>query len=418
MSLIAVGVTHSSAPIDLLERVTIQPDQLTKALVDLSGRPHLSEVVVLSTCNRTEVFAIAEKFHGAYADIRDFFVDHCGLSAQDCTDHVQTIHDDAAVSHLFAVASGLDSVVLGESEILGQVKRAWMHAQETQCAGPTLNLLFRHAINTGKRARSETAIGRSITSMSYAAVALATGARGDLSGYDTLVIGAGEMATGVVRALRDSGARRIQVSNRTAQKATALSELYEATVVPFDELGRAAANSDIVISATSSPDVVLRRADLETHRPASIKPLTVIDIAMPRDVDASVATLHGVRLMGMSDIQNLIDSSLRNRHHEVAQVHEIISINVELYLTELAQRSAAPLVADLHKFAEETRLFELAKSSHRFDELSPAQRNHVDAVTKAIVAKLIHGPTTQLKSTAGTPRGDRLAQALRELFDL
>ena len=418
MSLIAVGLNHRNAPIELLERVTIQSDSLTKALVDLGGRAHLSEVVVLSTCNRTEVFAVAEKFHGAHGYIRDFFIDHCGLSAQDCTDHLQTIHDNDAVRHLFAVASGLDSIVLGESEILGQVKRAWMHAQEHHSAGPALNLLFRHAINTGKRARSETAIGRSITSMSHAAVALAEHHLGTIAGAKVLVIGAGEMATSVVRALQHHDPASISVSNRTYRKANALAEEFGAEARPFAELHIAACQADVVISATGSAEVVMQHEPFRQARGQSTAPIVLIDIAMPRDIDPEIATLPGVTLMDMRHVQSLVDTGLRNRRNEVRQVNEIIDTNMGTYLAEQASRRAAPLIAELHAMAEQIRTGEITKATARFEDLTDTQRNHVEALTKAIVAKLIHEPTAHLKSVAGTPRGDRLAEALRELFDL
>ncbi len=418
MSLISVGMNHRNAPIELLERVTIQPDTLTKALVDLAGRAHLTEVVVLSTCNRTEVFAVAEKFHGAYGDIRDFFIDHCGLSAQDCTDHLQTIHDTDAVRHLFAVASGLDSIVLGESEILGQVKRAWMHAQEHHSAGPTLNLLFRHAINTGKRARSETAIGRSITSMAHAAVALAEQQLNSLHEAKVLVIGAGEIATNVVRALQRHNPATISVANRSPRRANALVEEFAVQVVPFDELYDAACRADVVISATGSSDVIVHRSAFQTARGQSTSPLLVIDIAMPRDIDPGITSLPGVSLMDMRHVQFLVDTGLRNRRSEVKQVTEIVDANVDTYLAELTARRAAPLVADLHTMAEQVRMAEITKATSRLDDLTDGQRNQLEALTKAIVAKLIHEPTARLKSEAGTPRGDRLAEALRELFDL
>ena len=215
MSIVVIGVNHRTGPIDLLERVSLQGEALGKAVTGLVGRANIREAVVLSTCNRTEVYAVAERFHGAYADIRDWFCELGGLEPDDLHAHLYSQHDEAAVGHLFEVASGLDSAVLGESEILGQVRAAWETAQAEGGAKATLNLLFRHAVETGKRARTETSIGKHTASVSHAAVEMATERLGTLSGRRVLVVGAGEMGEGVAVALVGAGANDIVVTNST-----------------------------------------------------------------------------------------------------------------------------------------------------------------------------------------------------------
>ncbi|MEO7427876.1 MAG: glutamyl-tRNA reductase, partial [Acidimicrobiales bacterium] len=222
MSVVVIGLNHRSTPLDLLERMTIADVALPKALHDLISRGDVSEAVVLSTCNRTEVYAVAERFHGAYQDIRDFLAEIAFLAPEDFSDHLYTHYDAPAVAHLFAVAAGLDSAVLGESEILGQVKVAWDRAREEGAAGPGLNLLFRHALEAGKRARSETSIGRNVTSVSQAAVALAADRVGGLAGRRVLVLGAGEMGEAMTFGLAKAGVAGIAVANRTWDRAEAL----------------------------------------------------------------------------------------------------------------------------------------------------------------------------------------------------
>src|SRR4051812_31847759 len=234
MSIVVIGVNHRTGPLELLERLAIPAADQAKALAGLTARGSIREAVVLSTCNRTEVYAVAELFHGAYADIRDFFCDVAGLDPNDLQSHLYSQHDDAAVAHLFEVAAGLDSAVLGETEILGQVRGAWEVAQAEGGAKATLNLLFRHALETGKRARTETGISRSTTSVSHAAVEMATERLGSLGGRRMLVVGAGEMGEGVAVALLDAGASSITVTNRTHSRAVELAARVGGSVAPFD----------------------------------------------------------------------------------------------------------------------------------------------------------------------------------------
>jgi glutamyl-tRNA reductase len=236
VAIVVIGVNHRTAPIDLLERVAIVPDQLPKALHDLAQRGNISEAVVLATCNRTEVYAATERFHAAYADIRDFFCSLAGLPPEDLHDHLLSFHDTEAVRHLFEVASGLRSAVLGESEILGQVRAAWELAQHERTARASLHLLFRRALETGKRARTETAIGRGTASISHAAVEMARERLGTLNGARVLVLGAGEVGSGMTVALAANGVADIAVVNRSHQRAAALASRARGRVAPLADL--------------------------------------------------------------------------------------------------------------------------------------------------------------------------------------
>ncbi|MEY2552616.1 MAG: glutamyl-tRNA reductase, partial [Ilumatobacteraceae bacterium] len=301
MSIVVIGVNHRTGSLSLLERLAIGSDAQGKALAGLIARQSIREAVVLSTCNRTEIYAVAERFHGAFADIRDFLCDLAGLAADELHPHLYSQHDDAAVSHLFEVAAGLDSAVLGESEILGQVRSAWEAAQQEGSAKATLNLLFRHAIETGKRARTETSIGRGTASVSHAAVEMATERLGSLTGRRVLVVGAGEMGEGVALALVNAGATDIGVTNRTTARAESLAGRVRGRVVPFADLPSALAETDVLLTCTGAGETIIDVELVSTSRRGSTSPLLIVDIAVPRDVAAEVTSIANVTLLNLDD---------------------------------------------------------------------------------------------------------------------
>jgi len=419
VSIVVFGVNHRTGPLSLLERVTIADDAIAKTVHGLMARPNIREVVVLSTCNRTEVYAVAEKFHGAYGDLRDFFCDLGGFSPEELTPHVYSQHDDAAISHLFEVAAGLDSAVVGESEILGQVRSAWERSQHEGGSLSTLNLLFRHAIETGKRARTETSIGRHTTSVSQAAVDMARENLGTVEGLTVLVVGAGDMGEGVTIAMADAGISQVLVTNRTIAKAQALADRVSGSVTEFYRLAETLTQADVVVTCTGAGTTVI---DVEMVSKAmqqrASRPLFIVDIAVPRDVESDVATIDGVTLL---DLDNLRDWAARGqalRAAEAQAVRKIVAEELERFTLELTARQAAPLVALLHARAEVVRLAEIDRLQKKLSSLSDEQQQAVDALTKGIVAKLLHDMSVRLKDDAGTPRGERNSAAVRDLFDL
>ena len=419
MSIVVFGVNHRTGPLALLERVTIADDAIAKTVHGLMSRPNLREVVVLSTCNRTEVYAVAEKFHGAYGDLRDFFCDLGGFSADELIPHVYSQHDDAAISHLFEVASGLDSAVLGESEILGQVRIAWERSQREGGALSTLNLLFRHAIETGKRARTETSIGRHTASVSHAAVDMARESLGAIDGMTVLVVGAGDMGEGVTVALADSGVGQVLVTNRTIAKAQALADRVSGSVTEFYRLAESLCEADVVVTCTGAGSTVI---DADMVKNAMLqrtdRPLFIVDIAVPRDVDSDVANIDGVTLLDLDNLRDWAARGQAQRATEALAVRDIIVQEIERFNMETTARQAAPLVAQLHERAEAVRAAEIDRQSKKLSLLTPEQQDAVDAVTKGIVAKLLHDMSVRLKDDAGTPRGERNSAAVRDLFDL
>jgi len=419
VSVVVIGLNHRTVPLDLLERMTVDEATLPKALADLLGRDHVSEAVVLSTCNRTEVYASVERFHGAYADIREFLSGLAFLPPEAFGDHLYAHYDEAAAQHLFSVAAGLDSAVLGESEILGQVRTAWERARDEQAAGATLNMLFRSALEAGKRARTETAIGEKVTSVSQAAVAMAAERLGGLAGRSVLVVGAGEMGEGLVRSLLAAGASPVRVANRTWSRAAELAEAVGATAIHLDELPQALLEVDLLITSTGATSIIVEHADVEPVVEArAAHPLLIVDIAVPRDVDAAAGTLPGVTLLDMDDLRAHAEVGLAERRREVTAVRAIVDEEVRRFQEQTTAREVAPLVASLRRKADEVAAAELARQQARLADLTPAQREAVEAATRAALAKVLHTPTVALKAAAGTPKGERLAEALRELHDL
>jgi glutamyl-tRNA reductase len=419
LSVIVLGLNHRTCPLDLLERMTVGDAQLPKALHDLTSREHVSEAVVLSTCNRTEVYAVAERFHGAYQDIRDFLAEIAFLAPEDFSDHLYVHYDAPAVAHLFAVAAGIDSAVLGESEILGQIRAAWDQARDEEAAGPSLNLLFRHALEAGKRARTDTAISRGTTSVSQAAVAMASERLGSLDGRRVLVLGAGDMGEAMALGLQKAGVPDVLVANRTWERAVEVAERVAGRPVPFLDVPAALAEVDVLLSSTGAASTLLAVDDLEPVMAARPdRPLLVVDIAVPRDIDHAVGALDGVTLLDMDDLKSFADAGTTARRREVVKVQELLDEELDRYVVATSAREVAPVIVALRSWAEDVRRAELERVSTRFEDLDDRQLDALEALTRGIVGKLLHEPTVALKDAAGSPRGDRLVATLRDLFDL
>ena len=420
MSVVVVGLSHRTVPLELLERLAVPRHRLGKALGDLSSRQFVSEAVVLSTCHRTEVYVVAERFHGAMQDVRHFLSETAFVPPEELTDHLYSYNDEGAASHLFSVAAGLESVVVGESQILGQVRDAWEVAREEGTAGARLSALFRHAVEVGKRVRAETGIGRGIASLSQAAVFMARERLGSLAGCRILVVGAGEMGERVVADLAESdGAADVLIANRTWERAVALAARVGGRAVQLEALPDALREADVVFASSAGLEVVVEQEMLAPVTAARAgRPLLMIDLGMPRNVDPAVRELPDVTLLDLSDLQEFVKAGLDQRRKEVTAVRAIVAEEVARYLDATTAREVAPTVTAFHERAERLRSGELLRFRARLSSLDPRQREAVEALTRGLVAKLLHDPTVRLKDAAGSPRGERLAEALRELFDL
>ena len=388
-------------------------------LHDLAAREHLLEVVVLSTCNRTEIYARCTHFHAAVGDVGEFLAAHSGADPDDFADHLYTYYDDAAVAHLFSVAAGLDSMIVGESEILGQVRNAWEAAVREGSATQLLPQLFRHAVESGKRARTETGIGRHPVSIPAAAVTVAAEQLGNLEGATVLVIGAGNMGRGLASTLKSRGVGRLLIANRTHARAEALAAELGGEAIPLTDVADALVDVDALFTSTASSEVLIERATVEMVMACRDgRPLLIVDVALPRDVDPGVREVNDVTLLDLDDLKDYAQRSASRRRAEIGKVREILSAEIERYRGERAAREVAPLVIALRSLGEDVRAQELERFRAKLARLDPEARELVEALTQGIVNKLLHEPTVRVKDAAGTPRGDYYADALGALFDL
>jgi glutamyl-tRNA reductase len=424
VSVVVVGLQHTQAPLPLLEAAAVPDADLHKTLSALSHRRNVQEAVVLSTCLRTEVYAVVDRFHDAVAEIYEVLSEQSHRSVDELSAHATVRFDDDVTSHLFSVTSGLESVVTGETEVVGQVRRAFERAQEEGTAGPVLSALFRHALQTGKRVRTETGISQGTTSFAYAAVTVARGEdQAGLRGARVVVVGAGDMGLGVCRALSDIAAsdapQRVVVVNRSIDRAQDLVRLaatgpIEMRAAPLEDVAGELAEADVVLTAVAAESHVLNKTDFA----GVTGPLLVIDLGVPRNVEPSVAALAGVTLLDMDTLSVSVARALGDRAEESVAARDIVAAEVDRYRSASRQRGAAPIIASLRGRLETLRVAELERHRAQLADLSEEEWDHVDAATRAALAKMLHEPTMLLKETAGTPRGERLVEALRILFDL
>jgi glutamyl-tRNA reductase len=391
---------------------------MSSALRDLSEHSDIREVVILSTCNRTEVYAVAERFHSAHADILEFLCATSGLSADEIAPHLYSQYDEEAVVHLFEVTAGIDSAVLGETEIVGQVRDAWDFAMKQGTSRSTLNLLFRYALESGKRARTETGISRSTASVAHAAVEMSEEILGTLQGKRVLVVGAGEMGEGVAGALSRAGTESITVLNRTAARAQVLATKIGALVADFSNLESELGTVDVVVTCTGAGEIIIDHDLMKRVRQVHSNPVLLVDIALPRDVAASVSELPGVTLRDLDHLSEWAQRGIDKRSSEVGQVRVIIGEEVDRFLLDQTQRQAAPLVAQLRRFVEDIRQAEVDRFDASLAAMTPEQRELVESISHGIINKMLHAPSVRLREAAGTPQGERLSAAVRDLFSL
>jgi glutamyl-tRNA reductase len=410
MSLLVIGVTHRSAPVSVLESLAVPTADVPELLAELLRRPYVREAVVLSTCNRVEVYADVSAFHGGLTDIGAVLAERSGLPATMLAGYLRVHYEAEAVRHAFEVASGLDSMVVGEAQILGQLRDSYSLAVDADSAGRQLHELMQQALRVGKRAHSETGIDRAGQSIVTAALSLA----GELTGRRALVVGAGSMGSLALATLRRAGAGELTVTNRSAGRARRLAELYDAVAVPFTELAAAVADVDLVVCATASTGQVLR-AELVGDR--ADRPLHVIDLAVPRDVAPQVAMLPGVDVIDLERLGHELPDPVGLGADRLA-VEEIVAAEVETFLGWLRSGDVAPTVAALRTRADELVATELGRLVQRRPDLTDEQRAEVAHAVHRIVQRLLHAPTVRVRELAAAPGGDRYADLVRELFDL
>ena len=407
-------------PLDLFEQFAIGEEALPKALAGIHGCRNISEALVLSTCNRTEVYVYAEKFHGAYQDVRDFLADNAKIAPEDFNDYLYAHYDDEAVQHLFSVTCGLDSAVVGENEVQHQVKVAWERAREEGTCGTVINEVFRRALEVGKRVRTQTDLSRNRSSVAQACVEMALDHLGDLSDKEVLVLGAGEVGQGVATSLGQLETGQISFINRNFDRANDLANQVGADAVPYQQLNEQLLTCDVLLTSTASDSYLLDHALFEEimENRAEIE-LLIVDIAVPRDVDPAVGSIDGITLLDIDALWSLrAQNPLIGIQDVDVSANEIISEEVIRFLEQQSARQVAPLIAGFRNGAEEIRQAELKRFDSRLAGLSDEQRDTVESLTQGILGKILHEPTVAMNEAAGTPRGDRLAEALRELFNI
>jgi glutamyl-tRNA reductase len=420
MSVLVVGVSHKTAPVSVLERLALDPEGLTKLVSDVASIEHVLEATAISTCNRVEVYAEVDRFHGSVEEVSRLLCEGsdgapAGLTSE-LLPYLYVHYDDGAVSHLFHVASGLDSMVIGEGQILGQAREALRLGQELGTVGPALNSLFQQALRVGKRAHAETDIDRAAPSMVTAALDRAVEAVGTVAGAKVLVIGAGAMASLSIATVSRLGAGEITVVNRTEGNAERLAEEYAARSLPLDALTTELGRADIVISCTGATGVVIAYEQLIAARAGSGRPFAVIDLALPHDVDPEVGTLPGVTLIGLRRLAEELRDSDTGR--EVLGVRQIVSQEIAAFVNARRQASVTPTVVALRTMATGVVDSEIERLMSRIPDLDPAARAEVEQAVRRVADKLLHRPTVRVKELANETGAVSYAAALAELFAL
>lgn len=415
MTVLAIGVNHRTGPAGLLDQLGIPADELPLLFKEVLASEVVNEAVVLSTCNRTEFYVHAERFHDGFRDVREVLGRLSGVRPESFDPYLYVHYHTEAVRHLFEVASGLDSLVLGEHEILGQVSRSWEQARVEGASGPVLNLLFQRAVEAGKKVRTDTDIGRSTASLSQAAVALLA-ERQNLTGVRVLLVGAGELGADVAAALCRRHPVELAVANRTASRSHAVAGELGGVTVPFDQLDDHLRFADVVICATGAPEPVL---SCDALRPAVAggRRLLLLDLAQPRDVPAEAAAIDGIELIQLAEVQAQANEGIESRQAHVGAARAVIEAELDRYQAASSARQAAPMIAGLHGWADGIRAGELDRYAAKLALMTEGDRATVEAISRSIVAKILHPPTVALREAAGTARGDRLAAAIRELFE-
>ena len=417
MSVLVLGLNYRSAPVSLLEKVAVPADLLPKALTSLLQREHITEAVVLSTCNRVEVYAHVTRYHGGMADLRDFFAEWSGLPPESFADLAYDHYEQSAAAHLFAVASGLDSFVVGERQIHMQVRQAFTEAEEHNSAGRVLSALFRSALRVGKRTRSETAISAGAATMVDVGLDAAGSVLGDLAGRTILVVGAGKMGGMAAARLRERGAGRILVANRTEEKSERLAGRIDGELVRFGELTAGLSEADLVLTSTGSPQPLIDREIVaEAMAGRAERAMVLLDLAVPRDVDPGSGAVPGVTVLDVDAVRALTDRGVHA--DEVVKARAIVDGEAEKFAGWTRAARVEPTIAALRVRAEIIRQAEIQRSGARLGDLDARQQQALEALTKRIVNTLLHDPTVRLKALADAHRGEHEAAALRELFDL
>lgn len=417
MSVLVVGLSHHTAPVPLLERMSINGDDVAKVLDELQNSTYVAESLVLSTCNRVEIYTHVSRFHGGVQDVTELLSRLSGVPLEDLSDHLYVHYEDRAVQHLFSVACGLDSMVVGEGQILGQIREAFRVAQGEKAIGRVLGELFRHSLRVGKRARTETDIGRAGQSLITVGLRVAEAGLGSLAGRRALIVGAGAMGALAGSTLQGLGVTELVVANRSSENGDALADSLGARAIGLDAVPAAIADVDLVISSTGATGVVIAHELVEQAiRDRGGRPIYFLDLALPRDIDPAIRELPGVGLADLDALRAVLETD--GDASDVDAVRRIVGEEVSVFLGWQRAMRVAPTVVALRSKADQVIETELQRLTARLPELGDRERAEVDQAVRRVVEKLLHAPTVRVKELAESPGGDHYAEALRELFGL
>lgn len=420
MTIVTIGLNHKTAPVEIREQISFTSQEKEKALEVIDEVEGIKEGVVLATCNRTEIYVVSSHEKQGKDFIPNLLSKFSTLSLEELQEYLYTYLNLEAVSHLYQVASGLDSMVLGEEQILGQVKEAFSLAQEKETTGTVLHHLFTETLKVGKRARSETSINDNAASVSYAAVELANKIFGNLNKQSALVIGAGEMSKLTLKSLVDHGVSEVFVANRTYSKAVDLADQFDGQAIEWEKVDDWLHKVDIVISSTGAPHYVIKyemvAEVLEERRRDN--PLFFIDIAVPRDIDPEIHELQDVYAYNIDDLESVVEANLKKREKAINSVNKIIKEEVKEFDEWRNSRDVVPIIKSLRKQAEEIRQEELERALARLDDIDEEERNIISSLSCKIVNKLLHNPTVQVKKFANVENSRLYLEAVNKLFGL
>ena len=419
MNIIVVGLSHKTAALEIREKVAFDPNRIGEPLRILISLDEIFEGMIVSTCNRVEIYAATRDASAGIAQIKRFISEYHEIPLQYIEPYLYAHHSEAAIRHLFRVASSLDSMVVGESQILGQIKAAYGYANEYKSSGVILDRFLRKAFSVAKRVRHETKIASSAVSVAFAAVELAKKILGDLSGRPALLIGAGDTCELAAKHFITCGAKDITVVNRTFSRAEQLAGEFKGKAARFEELSDLLHTADIILSSTAAPGLVIDQRDVETAmRRRSYKPIFFIDIAVPRDIDPRVNNLEGAYLFTVDDLQEIVRENLTRRGDEAQKAEEIIEQEIARFFRWLSSLESTPTIVALREKFDEIRRIELQKTLGCWKNLPPGAAERLEALTISMVNKLLHTPTDMLKKSAHESKANLYADALQQLFAL
>ena len=419
MDLVVVGISHRTAPIELRERLAFASEQMSECLQDLRSREHVDEAVIISTCNRTELVASGPAGRGLSKIVAQFLAENRKVPESELHPVLYRYHSYEAVNHLFRVAASLDSMVLGEPQIVGQVKEAYHAACEAGTCGPMLNRLFHKTFQVAKRVRTETKIAENAVSVSYAGVELARRIFGKLEGKEALLIGAGEMAELAVEHLLSAGLSKITIANRTYERAAKLASRFGGYAIGWDDIDSELQKADIVISSAAAPHFIITKGRLEpVMRARRYRPLFLIDLGVPRNIDPDSGELEGCYVYDLDDLEGVVEENKKARYAEAQEAEKIITAETEEFENYLSGLRVVPTIVTLRKRFDEIRKAEFEKALAKLDGIGDAERERIEYLTSALVNKLLHEPIAALKKAEADGDGAEVTQVVRQLFGL